>query len=281
MPTWPSTLFGSERSSHIGLTVADSSWPKALRSPLGGGDQREVVVLVGEGCRRPSRRRLRCESAKRVGRRPRRAIARQAGEAALLDRAVGGIQAEHVGAADELQQLAVAGQCAGVVVADLGGDAVPARCWRPTARSARSPTCPRRSAARTSSGERPEPQMAPVPVMTMRGGCHGGRGISGRGDERVCVVRMTEGQAAVRAAEAERIRQRHADAARARRIAHDVDIAVRVELAQVGVDRQRAVVDRERADRGLDRAGRGDQVAHDALGRADRDLVASRRRTPP
>ena len=33
MPTWQSTLFGSDRSSHIGFTVAPSSRPKAGRLP--------------------------------------------------------------------------------------------------------------------------------------------------------------------------------------------------------------------------------------------------------
>ena len=33
MPTWQSTLFGSDRSSHIGFTVAPSSRPKAARLP--------------------------------------------------------------------------------------------------------------------------------------------------------------------------------------------------------------------------------------------------------
>ena len=34
MPMWPSTLLGSVRSSHIGLTVLASSRPNAGRSPL-------------------------------------------------------------------------------------------------------------------------------------------------------------------------------------------------------------------------------------------------------
>ena len=29
MPIWPRTLFGSVRNSHIGLTLLESSWPKA------------------------------------------------------------------------------------------------------------------------------------------------------------------------------------------------------------------------------------------------------------
>ena len=86
-----------------------------------GGDQWEVVVLVAEvsaagadedsGRVRESRGRIGVESL--APRRPR----------AVLDRTVRGVQAEHVGAADELQQLAVAGQCAGVVVGNLGRDA--------------------------------------------------------------------------------------------------------------------------------------------------------------
>ncbi len=34
MPMWPSTLLGSERSSHIGLTVLASSRPNSCRLPF-------------------------------------------------------------------------------------------------------------------------------------------------------------------------------------------------------------------------------------------------------
>ena len=78
MPTWQSTLLGSVRSSHIGLTVAASSWPKAFRSPWprrSAGSSRMVAeaaaaradedagaVVEALGCRRRPASRARREA---------------------------------------------------------------------------------------------------------------------------------------------------------------------------------------------------------------------------
>ena len=83
-------------------------------------------------------------------------------------------------------------------------------------------------------------------------------------------VGAAQHDAAVRAAEAERIGQRHRARVRsARRAEHEVQVAVGIGLALVRVHRHLAAIDRQRAHRDLDGAGGGDQVAHRALRRAD------------
>jgi hypothetical protein len=87
---------------------------------LGRGDQRQVVVLVGKAAAARAD-----EHAGRVGKVRGRGFVQgvaPGAEPGVFDRAVGCVQAEHVGAADVLEQLAVAGQLAGVVVGHLGGD---------------------------------------------------------------------------------------------------------------------------------------------------------------
>src|SRR5262245_63122080 len=109
--------------------------------------------------------------------------------------------------------------------------------------------------------------MAPLPVITTRS--------TDMAAIPAAVDRawVTESKAAVRAAESQRVRQRDPHLAFAGRIPHDVDVAVRIELAEVGIDRQRAVMDRQRAHGSLDRAGGRDQVSGHALGGTDRDLA--------
>ena len=86
----------------------------------GRRQQREVVVLVQER----AAARADVDAAAVVEATGGGLVERRApgGEPGALDRAVGGVQAEHVGAADVLQQLAVAGQRRRVVVAHLGGE---------------------------------------------------------------------------------------------------------------------------------------------------------------
>ena len=98
---------------------------------------------TGSGsCRRPSRRRRRCGRC-----RSRRAAASSVvavrEDAGAVDRAARGVQAEEIGAADQLVQLAVVDQRARVEIGDLAGDRAPASRWCPTAGSGRSPTRPR------------------------------------------------------------------------------------------------------------------------------------------
>src|SRR6185312_3240251 len=99
---------------------------------------------------------------------------------------------------------------------------------------------PARIVSRISVGVCPADEIAPVPVMMARAMSAAG------GDQRLGLARMAEHDATVRAAEAERVRQRGADASMPRRVAHEVQVrAIRVDLGEVGVDRHRAVADRE------------------------------------
>jgi hypothetical protein len=112
---------------------------------------------------------------------------------------------------------------------------------------------------------RPEPQITAA-------GDHDARGrvdaVQTDLDERAPIAGC-ERQTAVGAAEAERIRQRQPHVALAWSVAHQVDVAIGIEFAQIGVDGQRAVVDCQCAHGGFDCAGGGDQMSHHALGRAD------------
>ena len=78
---------------------------------------------------------------------------------------------------------------------------------------------------------------------------------------------MAEHQATVRPTEAERIGHRHSHLALARLVANDIQIAIRIGLGEVRVDRQHAVLNSERAEGGLDRASSRDQMSDNALGR--------------
>jgi hypothetical protein len=55
-----------------------------------------------------------------------------------------------------------------------------------------------------------------------------------------------------------------------RRLDDEIEIAIRIAVAQIRVHRHFAAIDRERAHDTFDRAGRGDQMPHRALGRARR-----------
>ena len=114
MPMWLSTLFGM-RSSHIGLTVS-ASWRPKPGAAARGFDQRQIVVLVLVDRHRPAAVAEAC----RVVRGERVAVREQARS---LDRPPCGIQAEQVGAADQLVQLAVVDEGARVVVGHLAGEA--------------------------------------------------------------------------------------------------------------------------------------------------------------
>ena len=81
---------------------------------------------------------------------------------------------------------------------------------------------------------------------------------------------MAQHDAAVGAAEAERVGHRHAHALAPRRVAHEVQVAVRIDFAQVRVDRHQSVANRQCAHGDFDGACGRDQVAHRALGRTDR-----------
>src|SRR5204863_5916755 len=92
--------------------------------------------------------------------------------------------------------------------------------------------------------------------------------------------RVADDDAAVRAAEAERIRHGNANPLPSRRTGDEVEIAVDVALLEIRVDRHFAMMDGERAHRDFDRAGGGDEVPHRALGRAHidaHDVVAEDR----
>ena len=131
---------------------------------------------------------------------------------------------------------------------------------------------PARAASRIRSGDMPAPHTAPVPVTTTRGGFVMRRvpAFRRRADA-VDFFGMADDYAAVRAAEAERVGHRYANALPPRRAGDEVEVAVGVALDQVRVDRHFAALDRQRADRDFDRAGRRDQVPHRALGRAHVD----------
>src|SRR5512134_2911792 len=104
--------------------------------------------------------------------------------------------------------------------------------------------------SRISAGDFPAPQTAPRPVMTTRRGLPLMGSAAGRRAP-VDLLWIAEREAAVRPAEAEGVGKRHPDPALARRIAHDFDIAVGIDLPQVGVYWQGAVMNGERADRRL------------------------------
>ena len=227
-------------------------------------------------CRRPSRRRRRCDRCTSPPR-LRRACrdTRRGPEASIA--AIRGVEAEQIGAPDQLVQLAVLDHRARIEIGDLAGDT-----RRPAGRVPLRDRRDRRAPARTAVEDLPRA----LPGGADRAGagdddCRGLRHrSSGRGPRPSTSSRMAQHDAAVRAAEAEGIRHCDADALTPRSAADEIQIAIGVALAQIRVDRHLAVADRERADGDLDRAGRGDQMSHRALGRAHRDILGARRRRP-
>src|SRR5512143_146977 len=97
---------------------------------------------------------------------------------------------------------------------------------------------PASSAAKIARGSRPEPHTAPLPVMRIFIGLASAV-ASSIDAAAVDLLGMAQRDGAVRAAEAERVRQRDADAPRARRARDDIEVAVRVALDEIGVLRHR------------------------------------------
>ncbi len=131
---------------------------------------------------------------------------------------------------------------------------------------------PSRAAARIAPGSMPDAHTAPVPVIR----------ILRRGMLYAAPVTSSGWRSATQLFEPPNpneldkvIRTR-----RCGRRDDKIQIAVRVALAQVRIDRQLAVSNRQRAHHDLDGAGRRDQMAHRALGRADGDVGAPCPRTP-
>src|SRR5215471_16347293 len=122
-------------------------------------------------------------------------------------------------------------------------------------------------------GSLPAAHTAPVPVMTIRGLLIDVLGLPSTHEARaVDILRSTQRDAAVRTAEAEGIGDRDSHWAPHGCTTHEIEVAFGIGLAQVGVDRQLAMVDCEGTHRHLDRAGSCNEMAHAALGRADRNL---------
>ena len=131
MPMWPSTLLGSVRRSHIGLTVFASSRPKAGSSPWACGKQREIVVLVLVVAAAGSDVDAGAIAVLRRGAGFERVA--MSDDAGALDRASGRIESNEVRAPDELVQLAVVDQRARIEIGDFRGNAARPACRCPIA----------------------------------------------------------------------------------------------------------------------------------------------------
>src|SRR5262249_43143312 len=153
------------------------------------------------------------------------------------------VEPEEIRASNELVELPVLDHLARIEIRDLARD--PCR----PARRVPLPDGPYRG---TSSAHRVENLL-----RLSAGGAHGtgpgdddsrlahrsvGPGLSGRGGEAGAVdtLRPTQRDAAVRAAEPERVGDRDSHRAPDRLSPHEVEVALRIGLAQVGVDRQLA-----------------------------------------
>ena len=83
--------------------------------------------------------------------------------------------------------------------------------------------------------------MLHMTAFALRSGYTAKQGRSSAACAPVYFLGIAERKATVRAAEAERVGERDANPAPARNAAHDIEVAVGIELAQVRVDRQHAV----------------------------------------
>ena len=121
-----------------------------------------------------------------------------------VDRAIRRVEPDEIGAADELVQLAVVDQRARIEVRDFaGGRAGPARRV-PLPDAARWRGARRAQPRGFRPGSLPAAQTAPMPVTRTRG-------FAIASVPAVDFGRVAQHDAAVRAAEAERVRHRHAD----------------------------------------------------------------------
>ena len=121
MPMWPSTLLGSVRKSHIGLTMLASSRPNAGNSPRASAKsgKKSVLVLVVAAPRAD----IDAGAIAVVGGGVRRERVAMGDEAGVRDRASRGVEPEQIGAADELVQLAIVDQRARIEIGDLRREA--------------------------------------------------------------------------------------------------------------------------------------------------------------
>ncbi len=211
IPTWQSTLFGSDRSSHIGLTVASSSRPKAARLAVGRRKQREKIVLVLVAA--TTRADIDARGVIEMRLSVRIECIAMRGEPGCLDRLAASVDAEHVGAPDELEKLPVVEQRARVEVGDLGrGLHRPSRCV--PLRDRRD-----RRLAGTNCREDLRRLLACAADRARSGdnnALHEVDPLAVGGGPAVDLLRVAEDDAAVRAAEPERVGHRDPDASPAR-----------------------------------------------------------------
>src|SRR6478736_5015183 len=113
-------------------------------------------------------------------------------------------------------------------------------------------------ASSIASGSRPAPLTPPTPVMTILARVIGPPRLRSSSDE----LRAAQHDAAVRAAEAERIGQRHPHALATWRVEHEIEIAVRIGHTVIRVHRHLAAIDRERAHGDFDGTGGRDKTNH-------------------